>query len=248
MLFSDGLACWLGCSVTLPRSVTQHVPGPRDRSKREGWVGTWLSRWPGPVQSLCVLLGQQPQGCLLQGEAICSPGPWVEGRLGRRTPAALGQGPGGEGGRAMWGAWGLARDPGPVTWPEGGQTAILGPQGASGLPWPLSPTPDAPGAATWPGGSGTTPGGSERELPAQGWWGGQPAPPPIHSVSLWTSQPAVVPIGFVILPQGCAERRSPASWHPLHCPEIFSESNPSSPFSLPRSSGSSASSLISSGP
>lgn len=83
---------------------------------------------------------------------------------GPKDACSPGRGPGSEGGLAMRGARGPPRDPGAVAWLEGGQTAGLGSQGASGLPWPPSPTPDAPGAATWPGGSGTTPGCRERVL------------------------------------------------------------------------------------
>lgn len=83
-------------------------------------------------------------------------------------PAARAPAPGGAGGLARPGARGPARAPGAVAWLGGGQTAVLGPRGALGLPQPRSLTPDAPGGATWPGGSGTTPGGSERGAPGSG--------------------------------------------------------------------------------
>ena len=77
----------------------------------------------------------------------------------------------------LQGALGPARAPGTVAWWEGGQRAVLGPRGVLGLPRPRSLTPDAPGGATWPGGSGTTPRSSKRGPPMSEAAGGRQARP-----------------------------------------------------------------------
>lgn len=113
-----------------------------DRLSRGGAAMTPGSgRMARPCPEPARALGQQPQGTLLQGEAVHEG--WTEGM----GPSDFcNPGPGAQEAREgwhSWGPWGPARAPGTVAWWEGGQRAVLGPQGVLGLPRLRSLTPDA---------------------------------------------------------------------------------------------------------
>lgn len=103
---------------------------------------------------------------------------------------------------------------------------MLGPQGVLGLPRLRSLTPDAPGGATWPGGSGTTPRGGKRGAPKSEAARGRQARllslpgPPSPSGFCLLSDLIPTPCNPNIhcyLPQGdgCSESKILASWPPL---------------------------------